>query len=123
MSLQEDWDEFFQQRPNGGPWDVENNYNPDLSVVNFIREYNPSFLKKCGSDISTNLTFEKNLGLGSSSTLISNLSKISGVNPYTINNKIFIIHFQKMRKIMKRQKGPFKECVEKLKRKDPNYDS
>ena len=62
--------------------------NKLVEIINFIREYNPSF-KKCGSDISTNLTFEKNLGLGSSSTLISNLSKISGVNPYTINNKIF----------------------------------
>ena len=63
--------------------------NKLVEIINFIREYNPSFLKKCGSDISTNLTFEKNLGLGSSSTLISNLSKISGVNPYTLNNKIF----------------------------------
>ena len=63
--------------------------NTLVEIINFIREYNPAFLKNCGSDISTNLTFEKNLGLGSSSTLISNLSKISGVNPYTINNKIF----------------------------------
>ena len=63
--------------------------NTLVEIINFIREYNPAFLKKCGSDISTNLTFEKNLGLGSSSTLISNLSKISGVNPYTLNNKIF----------------------------------
>ena len=63
--------------------------NTLVEIINFIREYNPTFLKKCGSDISTNLTFEKNLGLGSSSTLISNLAKISGVNPYTINNKIF----------------------------------
>ena len=63
--------------------------NTLVEIINFIREYNPSFLKNCGSDISTNLTFEKNLGLGSSSTLISNLSKISGVNPYTLNNKIF----------------------------------
>ena len=63
--------------------------NKLVEIINFIREYNPSFLKKCGSDITTNLTFEKNLGLGSSSTLISNLSKISGVNPYTLNNKIF----------------------------------
>ena len=63
--------------------------NTLVEIINFIREYNPSFLKKCGSDISTNLTFEKKLGLGSSSTLISNLSKISGVNPYTLNNKIF----------------------------------
>ena len=46
-------------------------------------------MKKNGSDITTNLTFEKNWGLGSSSTLISNLSKISGVNPFTLNNKIF----------------------------------
>ena len=63
--------------------------NKLVEIINFIREYNPAFLKNCGSDISTNLTFEKNLGLGSSSTLISNLSKISGVNPYTLNNKIF----------------------------------
>ena len=39
MNLQEDWDVFFQQRPDGGPWDVENNYNPDISVINFVREY------------------------------------------------------------------------------------
>ena len=63
--------------------------NTLVEIINFIREYNPAFLKNCGSDISTDLTFEKNLGLGSSSTLISNLSKISGVNPYTLNNKIF----------------------------------
>ena len=63
--------------------------NTLVEIINLIRDYNPIFLKKCGSDISTNLTFEKNLGLGSSSTLISNLSKISGVNPYTLNNKIY----------------------------------
>ena len=63
--------------------------NTLVEIINLIRDYNPTFLKKCGSDISTNLTFEKNLGLGSSSTLISNLSKISGVNPYTLNNKIY----------------------------------
>jgi len=60
-----------------------------IEIIKLIREYNPSFLKKNGSDITTNLTFEKNLGLGSSSTLISNLSKISGVNPYTLNKNIF----------------------------------
>ena len=63
--------------------------NTLVEIINLIRDYNPTFLKKCGSDITTNLTFEKNLGLGSSSTLISNLSKISGVNPYTLNNKIY----------------------------------
>ena len=63
--------------------------NTLVKIIKLVREYNPSFLKKNGSDITTNLTFEKNWGLGSSSTLISNLSKISGVNPYTINNNIF----------------------------------
>ena len=63
--------------------------NTLVEIINLIRDYNPTFLKKCGTDISTNLTFEKNLGLGTSSTLISNLSKISGVNPYTLNNKIY----------------------------------
>ena len=60
-----------------------------IRIIKLIREYNPSFLKKNGSDISTNLTFDKNWGLGSSSTLISNLATLSGVNPYILNNKIF----------------------------------
>ena len=60
-----------------------------IRIINLIREYSPSFLKNQGSDISTNLTFDKNWGLGSSSTLISNLAKLSSVDPYIINNKIF----------------------------------
>ena len=60
-----------------------------ISIINLIRDYNPSFLKNNGSDISTNLTFDKNWGLGSSSTLISNLATLSGVDPYILNNKIF----------------------------------
>ncbi len=60
-----------------------------IRIINLIREYNPFFLKNQGSDISTNLTFDKNWGLGSSSTLISNLATLSGVDPYILNNKIF----------------------------------
>ena len=60
-----------------------------IRIINLIREYNPSFLKNHGSDILTSLTFDKNWGLGSSSTLISNLAKLSGVDPYVLNNKIF----------------------------------
>jgi len=60
-----------------------------IRIINLIREYNPSFLKNNGYDISSNLTFDKNWGLGSSSTLISNLAKLSGVDPYILNNKIF----------------------------------
>jgi len=60
-----------------------------IAIINLIRKYNPNFLRTSGSDISTKLTFERNWGLGTSSTLISNLSKLSGVDPYNINNKIF----------------------------------
>ena len=63
--------------------------NTLIKIINHIRDYNPSFLKENGSNILTNLTFDKNWGLGSSSTLISNLSKLSGVDPYMLNNKIF----------------------------------
>ena len=60
-----------------------------IRIINLIREYNPSFLKNHGYDILTSLTFDKNWGLGSSSTLISNLATLSGVDPYVLNNKIF----------------------------------
>ena len=60
-----------------------------INIINIIREYNPSFLKNYGFNISTNLTFDKNWGLGSSSTLISNLAKLSGADPYVLNNRIF----------------------------------
>ena len=63
--------------------------NTLIRIINLIREYSPSFLKNQGSDISTNLTFDKNWGLGSSSTLISNLATLSGLDPYILNNKIF----------------------------------
>ena len=39
-----------------------------IRIIKLIREYNSSFLKNNGSDISTNLTFNINWGLGYSST-------------------------------------------------------
>ena len=60
-----------------------------IRIIKLIREYNPSFLKNNGSEVSTNLTFDKNWGLGSSSTLISNLATLSGIDPYILNSKIF----------------------------------
>lgn len=60
-----------------------------INIIKVIREYNPSFLIKTGSKITSELTFEKTWGLGSSSTLIVNLSKLASVDPYIINSKIF----------------------------------
>ena len=58
-------------------------------LISFIREKETNFLKSNGSSINTQLTFDKNWGLGSSSTLINNISKLSGVDPYELNNKFF----------------------------------
>ena len=58
-------------------------------LISYIREKESNFLKSNGSIISTELTFDKDWGLGSSSTLINNLSKFSGVDPYELNTKFF----------------------------------
>ena len=58
-------------------------------LISYIREKETNFLKSNGSTINTQLTFDKNWGLGSSSTLINNISKLSGVDPYELNNKFF----------------------------------
>jgi len=54
-------------------------------------------LKKIGSDrfnnksykLKFNIQFPENYGLGSSSTLINNISKWAGVNAFTLNDQIF----------------------------------
>ena len=58
-------------------------------LISYIREKETNFLKLNGSTINTQLTFDKNWGLGSSSTLINNISKLSGVDPYELNDKFF----------------------------------
>ena len=58
-------------------------------LISFIRKKESNFLKSNGSIINTELTFDKDWGLGSSSTLINNLSKFAGVDPYELNTKFF----------------------------------
>ena len=50
-----------------------------------VRKLNPSFLNsENGFEVKTNLTFPKNWGLGTSSTLINNLANWASVNPYEL---------------------------------------
>ena len=58
-------------------------------ILKSIRNYNPEFLNENGCEIETKLNFDKDWGLGSSSTLISNLSKLANVDPYIILNETF----------------------------------
>ena len=59
------------------------------NIIKVIREVNPNFLNKSGLDITSELTFDKDWGLGSSSTLISNLSQFAEIDPYELNKRIF----------------------------------
>tara|TARA_B100001094_G_scaffold223061_1_gene217157 strand:+ start:647 stop:1273 length:627 start_codon:yes stop_codon:yes gene_type:complete len=83
MTLEQDWDSYFQQRPNGGPWDVENDYVPDLAVVNFIREHSvPSTARildcGCADGRNTKYLATRNctvIGLDFSKTVIDRAAK------------------------------------------------
>ena len=63
--------------------------NTLIEIIKNIRDFNPIFLTNSGANITTKLTFDKDWGLGSSSTLISNLSKLAGIDPFKLNNRIF----------------------------------
>lgn len=54
------------------------------------RKLNPSFLsKETGFEIHTHLNFPRNWGLGTSSTLINNISKWAEVNPFQLLERTF----------------------------------
>ena len=54
-----------------------------------VRHQNPIFLNLSGGNVTTRLEFDRYWGLGTSSTLIVNLAKWAGVNPYTLLNETF----------------------------------
>ena len=63
--------------------------NKLLKILKNIRKEKPEFLRNQGYNITNSLTFDKNWGLGTSSTLINNLSKLAEIDPYKLNKKIF----------------------------------
>ena len=56
-----------------------------LNLLKSAKKFNKNFLKKkYGGKVETNLDFPLNWGLGSSSTLINNISKWAKINPYDL---------------------------------------
>ena len=53
-------------------------------ILKETRKLNPKFLLTTGGEIKTQLEFNLNWGLGSSSTLISNLAQLNKINPYKL---------------------------------------
>lgn len=61
-----------------------------LQIFNAVQKLNPSFLKKeHGFTIKTQLGFQENWGLGSSSTLINNIANWAQINPYSLLDLTF----------------------------------
>ncbi len=68
----------------------KNSFAKSLSLIlKETRKLNPKFLSNNGGHIKTQLEFDLNWGLGSSSSLISNLAKLNNVNPYTLLSRTF----------------------------------
>ena len=59
-----------------------------IEILEQCRFFNPNFLKS-GKKIITNLNFDQNWGLGTSSTLINNISGWAKINPYALLKKTF----------------------------------
>ncbi|MDV7187654.1 GYDIA family GHMP kinase [Lutibacter sp. TH_r2] len=61
-----------------------------MKILNEVRNLNPAFLNcNKGCLVETHLTFPKNWGLGTSSTLINNLASWAKVNPYKLLENTF----------------------------------
>ncbi len=61
-----------------------------MKILEEVRSLNPKFLNSNqGFLVETHLTFPKNWGLGTSSTLINNLANWAKVNPYKLLGKTF----------------------------------
>lgn len=58
-------------------------------IFRVLTEIKPDLFKNQGFTFETELEFPQNWGLGSSSTLISNLAQWAGVNPYELSAKTF----------------------------------
>ena len=61
-----------------------------LQILNAAKQLNPKFLtSKMGYEVNTILEFPKDWGLGTSSTLITNIAQWAKINPYTLLDLTF----------------------------------
>lgn len=77
----------YESEEDGGKDTLAENLN---EILRETRKLNPEFLNsKAGIFVKTNLDFPKNWGLGTSSTLINNISNWAKVNPYKLLENTF----------------------------------
>ena len=64
--------------------------NTLIDILKTAQQLNPTFLKSTqGYFVTTHLTFNRNFGLGSSSTLIANIAKWAQIDPFELLQKSF----------------------------------
>jgi mevalonate kinase len=72
------------------PFDAENSVkNTLLEILHEAFQMNPDFLDRNGFNIETNLTFPKNWGLGTSSTLINNIGQWLNIDAFELLQRSF----------------------------------
>ncbi len=86
----ETWFQQFFQLPGLKPLKDSPNFNPELtkrlrSVLVAARELQPEFLSSGqGAEVTTRLDFDRNWGLGTSSTLLNNIAQWARIDPYEL---------------------------------------
>ena len=60
-----------------------------VEILHYAYKQNPTFLEKTGFEIKTTLTFPRNWGLGTSSTLINNIAQWLQIDAFTLLRESF----------------------------------
>ncbi|GAA4289899.1 GYDIA family GHMP kinase [Aestuariibaculum suncheonense] len=81
---------FYFENDNIKPLQNNDTSNRIVQIINIAKTLNPDFLStNQGYNISTELTFPKNWGLGTSSTLINNIADWARVDAYDLLKNTF----------------------------------
>lgn len=65
-------------------FDEDNIKKTLVEILHYAHKQNPTFLEKTGFEIKTTLTFPRNWGLGTSSTLINNIAQWLQIDAFTL---------------------------------------
>ena len=94
----ESWDSnnqlWFNTTFNLQDFSISNTNDSEIAIrlaqiLKVIRDQKNNFLSENGGKVKTHLEFDRHWGLGTSSTLISNLARWSGVDPYELLQNSF----------------------------------
>lgn len=85
---------WFSCELNPNRFSVQNTSHPEKAeilsrIFKTIKSLNPEFASKAGTKFETTLEANPEWGFGSSSTLVSLLSRWAGVDPFTLNELVF----------------------------------